>query len=291
MTKTNKNEITQKLESAIRSIENGDVFGLWVVLNIHGKASKYGRYCIAECKCGTVKEVRIDSLISGKSKSCGCQLSSLAKTAFTTHNQSHSRLYSIFNGMKQRCYNKNHNSYHNYGARGIIICEEWLNNFGKFYTWAINNGYKDDLTIDRIDVDRNYEPDNCQWITLQEQQLNKNNTVYVEYQGNNISLIKLLSDLGRLEDKKIITERIRNGIPVDIAISLKDKEDVFKYRFKEKIMSKLPSLQEKEISLTKLAKEIGVSRSVLIRWYKDDIDIVEFLNENGIAIKKDGRSK
>jgi len=83
------------------------------------------------------------------------------------------RTFSIWNCMKQRCYNKNSKDYSNYGGRGIIICDEWLNSFDFFNSWARKNGYADNLTIDRINVNDIYKPDNCRWITIQEQQKNR----------------------------------------------------------------------------------------------------------------------
>ena len=84
-----------------------------------------------------------------------------------------SRLYRIYNNMKNRCYNEHSNSYKNYGGRGITVCDEWLNDFKAFYDWAITHGYRDDLTIDRKDNDKGYSPDNCRWATALEQRLNQ----------------------------------------------------------------------------------------------------------------------
>ena len=89
---------------------------------------------------------------------------------------SYSRLYKVWQGMKTRCYNPNFIYYCNYGGRGIMICDEWKNDFSKFYELAINNGYKEGLTIDRINNDGNYEPDNCRWITRAEQNRNQRKT-------------------------------------------------------------------------------------------------------------------
>ena len=84
-----------------------------------------------------------------------------------------SRLHSIWSSMKTRCYNKKSRGYKYYGERGVTICEEWMDNFQAFYDWAVANGYREDLTIDRIDVYGNYEPSNCRWISIAEQQTNK----------------------------------------------------------------------------------------------------------------------
>lgn len=93
------------------------------------------------------------------------------------------RLYSIYSNMKTRYYNKNNHHYPNYGGRGIRICDEWLNNFVVFYNWAIDNGYSEGLSIDRIDVNGNYEPSNCRFITQHEQCYNTRRNVYITYDG------------------------------------------------------------------------------------------------------------
>ena len=94
-------------------------------------------------------------------------------------------------GMRKRCNNPNFDEWAQYGGRGIGVCKEWSDKFENFYEWAIANGYRDDLTIERIDVNGNYEPDNCTWIPMKEQQKNKTNTIYVEVNGSKISLIDL----------------------------------------------------------------------------------------------------
>lgn len=131
------------------------------------------------CDCGRLTEVTINHLQIGHTKSCGC----LLNHDKSTHNLSYTRIYKIYINMKQRCYNKNHNYYRDYGARGIAVCDEWKDDFMSFYDWSMANGYKDNLTIDRINVDGNYEPNNCRWISNKQQQRNKRNTKYVTYKG------------------------------------------------------------------------------------------------------------
>lgn len=100
-------------------------------------------------------------------------------------------LWYRWHGIKKRCLNVNNERYHQYGGRGIKICEEWLASFDNFAEWALNNGYSEELTIERIDVNGDYCPENCKWVTLQEQSRNKRDTKWVDYKGEHIQLIKL----------------------------------------------------------------------------------------------------
>lgn len=124
-----------------------------------------------KCDCGNITQVRLSQLISNGTKSCGC----LKYTANKIHGLSNTRIYSIYIGMKDRCYNKNNHAYDYYGGRGIYIADEWLgeNGFINFYNWSIQNGYRDDLTIDRIDSDGPYSSLNCRWSTWEQQNNNK----------------------------------------------------------------------------------------------------------------------
>ena len=112
---------------------------------------------------------------------------------------SHRGLYSKYNAMKARCYRKTSSKYANYGARGIIVCDEWMDadtGFDAFADWSLSHGYQDDLTLERIDVNKGYSPDNCKWIPRVEQSYNKQNTVWVEFEGERVSLAKLCSEKG-----------------------------------------------------------------------------------------------
>lgn len=106
------------------------------------------------------------------------------------------RLWHIWNGMKRRCLSEIDERYHEYGGRGIQICNQWLESFDNFADWALSNGYEDDLTIERIDVNGNYCPENCTWITRKEQAFNKRDTIWVDYHGRHVQLRKLCYEMG-----------------------------------------------------------------------------------------------
>ena len=112
------------------------------------------------------------------------------------HGKTNTRLYQIWRGIKKRCYVPTHKYYKHYGGRGIIVCDEWKNNFMNFYDWAVRNNYNEKLTIDRIDVNGNYEPNNCRWITQSEQLKNKTNNVYISYKGRTQTMSDWAKEFG-----------------------------------------------------------------------------------------------
>lgn len=127
----------------------------------------------------------------------------------TIHGMSHSRIYQCWADIKQRCLNPNNQSYHNYGDRGITICEEWKDDFMSFYNWAINNGYNDTLTIDRIDVNGNYCPENCRWATMKTQANNRRTNHYIEIDGETRTLEEWISLYGI--SKNTVMTRMTRG--------------------------------------------------------------------------------
>ncbi|WP_373894426.1 hypothetical protein [Virgibacillus sp. CBA3643] len=158
------------------------------------------------CDCGNVTIVRRIELkyakegTAGKGvHSCGCMRGKLLSKANSTKRRNNTKLYKVYDSMKQRCLNHNNHAFKDYGGRGIKVCKEWLNSYESFYYWAIQNGYKDELTIDRINVNGNYEPSNCRWVGWDVQYTNKRNTIRVEVKGEfltipEISKKYLLSD-------------------------------------------------------------------------------------------------
>lgn len=169
-------------------IKNGQVFNrLTVLKEVEKRAGK--RYFECICECGNHGEYRLVAMRAGKIKSCGCLRNKQNKTVGITHGKRNTRIYTIWHSMKQRCLNLNNINYRHYGGRGIEICNEWRDSFELFYDWAVKNGYSKNLTIDRIEVDRNYEPSNCRFISMKDQNRNKKNNVFIEFNGENLCVI------------------------------------------------------------------------------------------------------
>ncbi|MDP4117691.1 MAG: AP2 domain-containing protein [Bacillota bacterium] len=161
------------------------------------------------CDCGNVVTVKGYLLRSGNTKSCGCSRKETLRNLMSTHGKSKTRLYQIWCGMKKRCNNPSSSIYKHYGGRGIKVCKEWEDNFEAFYEWASRNGYADYLSIDRINVNLGYSPENCKWATEKEQKNNMRSNHKIKYMG----MDKTLSEWGEYlgESPRRISWRINHG--------------------------------------------------------------------------------
>lgn len=150
--------------------------------SIAGKAA-----WLCRCDCGKETVVRGYSLRNGDTQSCGCLHEEIIARGNFVHGASRSRLYGIWSTMKARCSNPNQDYFYRYGERKISVCEEWQT-FEPFYEWAMANGYREDLTIDRMNNDGDYCPDNCRWATRKEQANNTSKTIHITYGGETHTL-------------------------------------------------------------------------------------------------------
>ena len=158
----------------------GKKFGRLYVLESAGSDSRGNQLWSCECECGNIITAKGYNLTGGVTHSCGCFKKEQLKKSITKHGHYYTRLRNVWNTMLQRCSNENTKAYKWYGARGIKVCAEWKNSFPAFREWALANGYDEtakrgDCTIDRINVDGDYEPSNCRWTTMAEQQRNRRN--------------------------------------------------------------------------------------------------------------------
>lgn len=176
-------------------------------------------YCIAKCDCGTIKKYITCSLITKGTQSCGYWHKEIVGRLNYKHGLTKTRLYKIWQGVKDRCLNKYELTYKYYGARGIIICEEWKNSSENFCFWAHKNGYQDNLTIERKDVNGNYCPENCIWIPLSKQGNNKTNNRKITAFGETKNLNEWAKDSRCLVSRPTITRRIKDGMSPEEAMT------------------------------------------------------------------------
>lgn len=179
------------------------------------------------CDCGKEKDVPSHNLIIGKTKSCGCLNLELASARATTHgatkNGGRDRLYKIWAAMKERCYREKDTNYKNYGARGITVCKEWRNSYSAFREWALGHGYIEDAeygecTLDRIDVDGDYCPENCRWISKLKQANNKRNNHFLTYGGETLTVAEWARRTG-IHCNRIYTRINKFGWPIEKALT------------------------------------------------------------------------
>ncbi len=172
-------------------IKPGQRFNMLTIIHEVPK-HKTRRHFLCKCDCGQTREVALIRLTTGKTRSCGCIAIKILKQRFTTHGMGGHPLYNVWNSMKQRCSNPKQRAYYRYGGRGIRVCNEWLR-FEPFKNWALSNGYKEDLTLERVDNDGNYEPDNCAFVSKKRQANNRKTNRFIDYKGETMTL----ADWGR----------------------------------------------------------------------------------------------
>lgn len=200
----------------------------------------FGKRCFkCECDCGKEKLIITTDVINGAVKSCGCMRNNILRKLSTVHGgclYGHpERLYRIYRGMIERCHNKNNTKYNDYGGRGITVCSDWRENYDTFRTWAIENGYDEnksrkEQSIDRIDNDKGYSPDNCRWTTMKVQRTNQR--PHKEHKKNATVVLN-----GAIVPKRVVCAEY--GISVEM----------FDYRVKHKGMSVIEALTTPKLSV------------------------------------------
>lgn len=172
----------------------GKRFGRLLVIERAESINGSARW-LCHCDCGNEIVTYGYSLRNGDTKSCGCYHAEILERGNTQHGLSKERLYGVWSTMKSRCTNPHNQKFSRYGGRGITVCEEWQT-FEPFYEWAMANGYKENLTIERIDNDGNYEPSNCRWATNKEQSNNTRKTIKIEFNGQTKTLSDWAQSIG-----------------------------------------------------------------------------------------------
>ena len=199
---------------------SGQRFGRLVALRCVGRTNNGNATWLCKCDCGNEAIIASYALKTGRTRSCGCYKQEMLGKASITHGDSgvnKTRLYGIWAGIKTRCYNEHQaESYKKYGKRGISMCDEWRNSYASFRDWAFSNGYRDDLTIDRIDNNGPYEPSNCRWASVKEQNNNRRSNHYLTFNGKTQSIAQWTEEAGF--GRSVIEHRLSRGWSVEAAL-------------------------------------------------------------------------
>lgn len=205
----------------------GQKFGMLTVIGRAPNKSNNVRWnCICDCGNETIQST--SHLTSGHTKSCGCFRVRYARESHTIHGCGFddNRLYRIWKHMKERCSNPNVKCYKRYGGKGVKVCDEWLHDFKAFYDWAMANGYSEDLTLDRIDYNGSYSPENCRWATYKQQANNTSRNLVYEYDGRVMTLSQWSEYTGI--NYMTLMGRIKRGLPLEDVFNphIRTREDM-----------------------------------------------------------------
>lgn len=214
----------------------GEKFGRLTVVKLHHikQLKRKFYYYLCKCDCGNEIIVLKSSLLNGLTRSCGCynkEIRSKRMKERAKHHLSEARLYHVWEKLRSRCYCKTNKSFHNYGGRGIKICNEWQN-FQTFHEWAYSNGYNEnakymECTLDRIDVNGNYEPSNCRWVNMKTQNNNRRNNHLITY-NNETHTIAEWSEIYNIPYKIFYQRLTRDKMPFERAINVKENKFITK---------------------------------------------------------------
>lgn len=218
-----------------------------VIKRIENNKKGQARWLCTCLFCGG-STIQTSSTLTGQYiYSCGCQTKQRIREKNSKHGLRHTRLYNIWHKMRQRCQKSTDKLYKYYGERGIKVCKEWNDDFKIFYDWSMSNGYTDKLTLDRIDVNGNYEPCNCRWVTMKIQCSNKRSNVLITYNGKTQTLTQWCDELNL--PMKLVHSRLKyKGWTVEEAFNPPVKETEKLYTYNDKTQSLSDWCQEYNIS-------------------------------------------
>ena len=259
------------------TVNVGDTFGRWTVIDEGFKGENHHMHYLCRCSCDkrTEKYVDVHRLLNGSSKSCGCLKSELTSSRRMKHGEAGTRLYHIWLGMKARCNNPNNNRYESYGGRGIQLCEEWNNDYTVFREWAYANGYNEniiDCSIDRIDNDKGYYPQNCRWATNKEQCNNRRSNVVIEHNGIKKSATQWSEELGM--DLYTILRRYKAGKPIDKKL-ITPKKDSLTIEYNGEIHT-----------IREWSEKSGIKRTTIIERYKKGMPLEDVFYQGNLFDKR-----
>lgn len=243
----------------------GERFGRYTVLAFDHKDKYKNNYFLCKCDCGKERIVRLTNLQTGEIKSCGCYKIDGTRERLEKHGMSDSRLYREWACIKARCKEECNSRWKDYGGRGIIVCDEWDGSFEKFRDWALNNGYDDGLTIDRIDVNGDYTPSNCRWITNKEQQRNRRNNKTVVYKGECQTLIELCEKYDA--NYHLVESRLLRGWDIEKAVETPKR--VFSYYSSKPLLERSYAFNGEVKPLKEWANTFGISHNRIHYYIKN----------------------
>lgn len=191
----------------------GNKFNMLTITSYKKKGKNNCNYFVCLCDCGKTTEIRANHLFNDNQISCGC-----IRTKYKDSKVGYA-IYDTWNRMMHRCYDIKHHKYPRYGARGIVLCDEWKNDYYSFYNWSINNGFKLGLSIDRINNEGNYEPSNCRWATRKQQMNNTSRNRYLTY-NNQTHTMAEWSDILNI-NYGTISSRLHRGKPISEVLAIK----------------------------------------------------------------------
>ena len=205
-------KISDKYKSLV-----GKKFNSLTVLEVSSNKKNDNYLLVCKCDCGNIQTIRATRVINGITKTCGCRNKGYSYSKSNKLSCLYPTFYSIWNSMKHRCYDKSNKKYKNYGARGIKICKEWKDSFENFLNWCLNSDYEKGLTLDRIDVNSDYKPNNCRWANFTIQARNKTNNNLVTYNNETKCVAQWCEDLNI--PYNTIRARLRLGWTPELAFT------------------------------------------------------------------------